>query len=337
MSQTAIQAAAVDLTEVRFRAAREADWRKLEALLDRIERGSLRKLPDEDLFALPVMYRATLSSLSVARETSLDRELVRYLEALATRAYFVTYSIRAPLGPRVLRFFARDWPEAVHALRRELAVVVLLMTAGAAVAWLLIARDTAWFFAIIPSSLAEDRDPTASTAELKRVLGGEKHGLLELFATFLFTHNTQVAFLSFALGAAFALPTLLLIVYNGCMVGAFLALYSSRGLGVEMAGWLTIHGTTELFAISIAGAAGVRIGMAVAFPGRRSRLAAATRAGRVAGLAMIGVVLMLLVAGGLEGIGRQVVTSTPLRFAIGGTALVGWLLYFFARRPTARA
>ena len=324
---------AADLTEVRFRAAREADWRRLEALLDRIERGSLRKLSDADLFALPVMYRATLSSLSVARETSLDRELVRYLEALATRAYFVTYSIRAPLFPRILRFFAHDWPEAVRALRRELAVVVVLMMAGAAVAWLLIARDAAWFYAIIPSSLAEGRDPTASTADLKRALGGGKQGFLELFATFLFTHNAQVALLSFALGAAFALPTLLLVVYNGCMVGALMALYASRGLGVELAGWLTIHGTTELFAIAIAGAAGLRIGMAVAFPGRLARLASAARAGRVAGLAMIGVVVMLFVAGGLEGIGRQIVTSTALRFAIGGSALVGWLLYFFARRP----
>ena len=328
-----MSALAADLTELRFRAAREADWIKLEALLDRIERGSLRKLPDEDLFALPLMYRATLSSLSVARETSLDRELVRYLEALATRAYFVTYSIRAPMGPRILRFFTHDWPAAVRELRRELAVVVLLTIAGAAVAWLLIARDPAWFYAIIPSSLAGGRDPTASTAELRRSLGrGRETGFLELFATFLFAHNAQVALLSFALGAAFALPTLLLMVYNGCMVGAFMALYAGRGLGVEMAAWLSIHGTTELFAIAIAGAAGLRIGLSVAFPGRLERLAAATRAGRVAGLAMIGVVLMLFVAGGLEGIGRQVVTDTGARFAIGGMMLVGWLLYFFARR-----
>ena len=329
--------AAADLTETRFRAAREADWRKLEALLDRIERGSLKKMSDEDLFALPVMYRATLSSLSVARETSLDRELVRYLEALATRAYFVTYSIRTPLFPRIVRFFAHDWPEAVRALRRELAVTAMVMAVGAVVAWLLVMQDAAWFYAIIPSSMAEGRDPTAATADLKRALGGGKQGFLELFATFLFAHNAQVAILSFALGAVFALPTLLLIVYNGCMVGALMALYSSRGLGIELAGWLAIHGTTELFAISIAGAAGLRIGMSVAFPGRHSRLAAATRAGRVAGMAMIGVVVMLFVAGGLEGIGRQVVTSTAVRFAIGGTALAGWLLYFFARRPSSHA
>ena len=87
--------------------------------------------------------------------------------------------------------------------------------------------------------------------------------------------------------------------------------------------------TLQVSAIAIAGAAGLRIGMAVAFPGRLDRLTAATRAGRVAGLAMIGVVLMLFVAGGLEGIGRQVVTATAGRFAIGGAALVGWLAYFF--------
>lgn len=320
---------ATGLTETRFRSAREGDWLRLEGLLDRIERGKLKALSDDDLFALPVLYRAALSSLSVARETSLDRELVRYLEALAMRAYFVTYAVRAPLRGRIVQFFMADWPAAVMALRRELAVSVLLMIAGMIVAWILVVQDPAWFYAIIPQDLAGGRDPTASTASLLNALGGSENGFLGLFATFLFTHNAQIAIMSFALGAAFGLPTLLLIVYNGCMVGAFMALYASRGLGLEMAGWLSIHGTTELFAIAIAGAAGLRIGMAVAFPGRLDRLTAATRAGRVAGLAMIGVVLMLFVAGGLEGIGRQVVTATAGRFAIGGAALVGWLAYFF--------
>ena len=77
-----------------------------------------------------------------------------------------------------------------------------------------------------------------------------------------------------------------------------------HGLGVALGGWLFIHGVTELFAITLAGAAGFRIGWALAFPGEQSRIDALTR--RRAGIAatvMVGVVVMLVVAGLLEGFG----------------------------------
>ncbi|WP_348246542.1 stage II sporulation protein M, partial [Salmonella enterica] len=70
---------------------------------------------------------------------------------------------------------------------------------------------------------------------------------LSAFATFLFTHNAQIAILSFALGFAFGIPTAVLIAGNGTMLGAILVLYFSRGLGFEFVGWLAIHGVTELF------------------------------------------------------------------------------------------
>jgi uncharacterized membrane protein SpoIIM required for sporulation len=91
-----------------------------------------------------------------------------------------------------------------------------------------------------------------------------------------------------------------------------------------------IHGTTEIFAICISGAAGIRIGMAVAFPGARSRVDSAALAGRTAATAMGGTVLMLAVAGLLEGVGRQVVDDDSLRMLIGAAMLVAWLAYFYA-------
>ncbi|MDB5725017.1 MAG: stage sporulation protein, partial [Novosphingobium sp.] len=101
---------------------------------------------------------------------------------------------------------------------------------------------------------------------------------------------------------------------------------------VDFIAWLSIHGTTELFAILLAGAAGLHIGRSMAFPGQRSILEAAAEAGRRASTVMAGVVLMLIVAAILEGFGRQLVDSTPGRFAVGGFMLVFWLVYFFAFR-----
>src|SRR5260221_3474500 len=138
--------------------------------------------------------------------------------------------------------------------------------------------------------MAQGRDPAASTAQLRSMLYDSHHGEgLSAFATFLFTHNAQVSILEFALGFAFALPTAIFDAYEGLTLGALMALYASRGMGVELGAWLSIHGATELFAGILSGAAGFHIGWAMAFPGDRPRLEAAAAAGRSAAAVMAGV------------------------------------------------
>ncbi|MES2442308.1 MAG: stage II sporulation protein M [Pseudomonadota bacterium] len=320
--------AGLTVSSRRFRDARGIDWARLEEMLDEIERGKASSLSDEDLFELPVLYRATLSSLSVARETSLDADLVAYLESLSTRAYFILYGVHAPFLRRVAGFFAHDWPAAVREVWRETGVAVVMMLVGAVSAYLLVRSDPSWYYAIIGEGLAQGRDPTASAQTLRESLYGSGDGL-SVFASMLFAHNASVAIVCFALGFAFGVPTLLTLLQTGCMMGAFFAVFVPKGLGLQFAAWLAIHGTTELFAIALAGAAGLRIGMAIAFPGRRTRFASAVAAGRTSGMVMLGVIVMLAVAGMLEGIGRQIVTSDWLRVAIGGGALLGWLVYFY--------
>jgi uncharacterized membrane protein SpoIIM required for sporulation len=322
-----------ELKSTRFRRERESDWKRLERLLGRLEREPASRLSDEDLLALPVLYRAALSSLSVARETSLDHALLDYLESLCARAYFLVYGARPSLRARVARFFAHDWPAAARALWRETALSAGLMALGVAVAAWLYAVDSDWFFAFVPKGLAGGRDPSASTQTLRAILymkGGG--GGLETFAAFLFTHNAQISILAFALGFAFGVPTALLIISNGCVMGAMGSLYARHGLLLPLGGWLLIHGVTELWAVTLAGAAGFRIGWALAFPGERGRLEAAAAAGRQAATLMSGVLVMLLCAGVLEGVGRQVVTSDLARYAIALATAAGWALYLYGAR-----
>lgn len=321
------------LKSQRFRRAREDDWRRLERLMDKAEKGSMSRLTDAEILAIPILYRSTLSALSVARETSLDQDLIGYLETLAARAYFFVYGSRSTLQDRLGGFFSTDWPAAVRGLWRETLVSAGLMLFGALVAGWLVTVEPEWFYAFVPGDMAGGRDPAASTESLRATLDGTEDAQgLSVFATFLFTHNAQVAILAFALGFALCLPTGLLVLYNGATLGAFVALFMSRGLGVEVGGWLLIHGVTELFAIVLAGAAGLRIGWSVAFPGRRRRLDAAMEAGRRAGIVMGGVVVMLLLAGLLEGFGRQLITDTSLRYAVAATTAVIWGAYFYAPR-----
>jgi uncharacterized membrane protein SpoIIM required for sporulation len=326
---------ALSLKSQRFRAEREADWRRLEALLLELEAGHHKELSDDDVIALPVLYRAALSSLSVARAISLDRNLIAYLESLCTRTYFFVYGSRTRLGERLTVFFRSDWPDAVRGLWRETLVAAGLGILGTITAFLLTMRDPAWYFAFVPRALAGPRTPRASAAELAKTLTTGQQDGMGFFASFLFTHNAQIALFAFALGFACCLPTALLMLYNGLMLGAFLALFVSHGLGVPAGGWLMIHGVTELFAVTLAGAAGFRLGWALCFPGRRSHREALADAGRTAAMAMAGVVLMLGVAGLLEGFGRQLITGTSARYAVAlGTAFI-WGLYFYrpGRKP----
>ena len=322
----------LQLKSTRFREEREAGWKKLESLLVKVEKGSAAGLSDEDLLAIPVLYRAALSSLSVARTISLDRSLLDYLESLCARAYFVVYGVRGTIWSSLGRFFLEDWPAAARALWKETVVAALLMLLGTAVGYGLVSSQPEWFDAFVAPALAAGRDPSASVATLRATLYGHQDQPLSAFAAYLFTHNAGVALVAFSLGFAFGLPTAFMVVTNGCMMGAFLALFAAKGLGYQAGGWLGIHGVTEISAVILASAAGFHVGWATALPGGKARLDAAAAAGRRAGALMGGVLVMLVFAGLLEGLGRQLIQDDIMRYAIAGATAVLWPSYLYLYR-----
>ncbi|WP_156841883.1 stage II sporulation protein M [Novosphingobium aquimarinum] len=329
--------AAAALRSDRFRLEREADWKRLEDIVVNMEKGRLRRVSDEDLLALPGLYRTVASSLSIARETSLDAATLAYLEALVKRAWFVVYGPRTSLVAWLRGFLGGGWSRAVQTIKLDVLIALAVMIAGTVVGWLLSASDTEWYYALVPGQFADARVPGASAEVLRNTLfGNEGQKGLGAFAAFLFSNNAQVSIMAFALGFAFGLPSLLLLVKNTAVLGAMLWLYHGAGLTIDFVGWIGVHGTTELFAILLAGGAGLHIGRAMAFPGDRPVLEAASEAGRCAALVMTGVVLMLVVAALLEGYARQLVGHTPGRFAIGGSMLAFWIIYLFGFGKRAR-
>lgn len=325
--------AAAVLRSDRFRLEREGDWTRLDAMVTAMEKGRLKQLADEDVMALPVLYRNLLSSLSIARESSLDAGLIAYLESLTLRAYFIVYGTRTTLGGWCRSFFGGGLSRAVRAIGLDILVALAVMVAGGVLGYCLVDADQQWFYRLVPAQFSDVRVPGASREALLGTLFGQQDGEgLSVFAAYLFSNNAQVAILAFALGFAFGVPTLLLLVYNTATLGAMLWVFASRGLTVEFVGWLSIHGTTELLAILLAGAAGLHIGRALGFPGQRSHMAALSHAGRTAAQVMTGVVIMLICAGLLEGFARQLIQSTELRYAIGYGILALWIAYFLAFR-----
>jgi len=120
---------------------------------------------------------------------------------------------------------------------------------------------------------------------------------------------------------------------NGLILGAFSWLYGARGMGWEFWAWTLPHGVTEIWALLLCAAAGLRMGQALVFPGRQSRLVSLQRAGDTAGVVALGAVAMFLVAGLIEGIFRQTVGEAVVRWSVAGGTFLLWSTYFlFAGR-----
>jgi uncharacterized membrane protein SpoIIM required for sporulation len=315
-----------------FRKGREDSWRELEGLVDRVERRGVHALSLDELQRLPILYRAALSSLSVARTIALDRDLLLYLESLALRSFLAVYGQRVSLLEGLRAFFGRELPAAVRSARWHIVIAALCLLVGTAAAFMLTVQDEAWFSPLVPSELAGGRGPSSTRADLlNQEIFGPWPGAVEafgIFANVLFSHNTLIGIMTFGLGMAAGIPTVMLSIYQGFPLGALLALHYNRDLTVDFLGWLAIHGVTELGALNLFAAGGLVIAEKILFPGCYSRVENLAMHGRLAAQMAVGAVLMLFVAAILEGGFRQLVQSTPLRFAIGIGVGAIWLAYF---------
>lgn len=321
----------IQLRSAEFRKGREEGWRKLEGLVERIEKNGVGSLNAKEAGELPLLYRAAMSSLSVARGIVLDRNLLLYLETLALRSYLAVYGPRSGMLENLRTFLTRDFPRYVRGLSRHLGIALIALAVGVLAGYLLVTSDINFFQTIVPEELAQGRGPASSQQSLRSSIFAPWPGFVDTFVVFansLFRHNTIVGIMCFGLGFALGVPTVLLLMYNGLIIGAFVGLHAEKDLAVEFVGWLSIHGVTEILAILLCAAAGLVVAEKILFPGRLPRLESLALYGRRAASVAAGAVLLFFLAGILEGGFRQLITSTPLRyaFALGSGAL--WLAYF---------
>ena len=331
---------ALTLRSTEFRKGREQSWRELDLLVERVERRGIKAVSAGELQRMPLLYRATLSSLSVARSIALDRNLLHYLEALSLRAYLVVYGPRTSLLAGLGEFFRRGFPAAVRKAGWHIALSFAAFVLGVTVGFLLINADEEWFNALVPDDLSGGRGPSATADELRRTelfppWPGFKDTFV-VFANYLFRRNSIVALLAFGLSFMAGVPTLLLMVYQGLIFGAFLAIHYRRGLLVDFLGWTAIHGVTEIGAFVLCGAAGLVVAEKILFPGRYSRLESLAIHGKQAAMIVAGAVAMLFIAGIIEGGFRQLIDVTSWRFVFAAVTAGLWLLYFSSGRGTAK-
>jgi uncharacterized membrane protein SpoIIM required for sporulation len=142
------------------------------------------------------------------------------------------------------------------------------------------------------------------------------------FSTFLIVNNTQVAVLSFAAGVFFCIGTVVILGFNGMILGAVGGVLVESGEAAFFVELAAAHGVLELSAIVVGAAAGLRMGWALVDPGLAPRRDALQAAAHAAIRMVVGTVPWVVVAGIIEAfISRRGLPAAPMAiigFAVGG-------------------
>ncbi|MEO7040139.1 MAG: stage II sporulation protein M [Candidatus Elarobacter sp.] len=311
------------MRERRFVSARRAQWDRLAALVDRAAARGVRTLTPDEIDELALTYRAATSDLAIARTRGEDAAVLEHLNRLTARAHAVVYVATAPTGwNRVRRFVQHEFPREVRRSWAPIGFCALLTIVSAVVAYTSTLADPANAHALLPGM---------ALPATQRALHDSNFGFDRAYspaaASEIITNNVRVAAIAFGGGMTAGVLTGWIILQNGLMLGAIGALFARAGFGADF--WATIapHGVIELSAIQIAGGAGLVLAAGYLRPGRARRGDALVVAARRAATLVLGVTLLLCVAGTIEGFVSPQRLPIPARAAIGLLTAVALLAY----------
>ncbi len=236
---------------------------------------------------------------------SAETNIRRYLESLVARSYSEVHEIRKKayrLAP--LHWFFRTFPQTfrchIHAFWVSFAVTLLgVLFGGLAIS---VDPEAKAIIMPFPHLQGDPSERVAKEEEVATKTGEDRlHGQKTTFSAYLMTHNTRVSIFTFALGITWGIGTLLLLFYNGVILGAVSVDYILAGETQFLVGWLLPHGVIEIPAILLAGQAGFVLAGALIGWGKRMSLR--MRLQRVFGhlvTLICGVAIMLVWAGFVE-------------------------------------
>ena len=281
------------MTRDEFLNKKQPIWSELEASLKRTRRRANNLSPTQ-LDRLGYLYRRVTSDLAVARRDFPEDRCVPYLNALASRAHAGIYQ-SAPLKRNAIRhFFLAGFPTLFRSNRRFVIAAFLMFAIGFIAAYWIALGNSGLAEKLVPQNIVEtihDKEMWTDVPALQR----------NLFASFVMTNNIQVAFSAFALGVTFMIGTVHILAFNGVLIGAVAGLCHVHGLALPLWSFVSPHGYIELTTIFIAGAAGLKMGYALIAPGLLTRKQALTDAAKVAVQLIGGCVVLLVIAGLIEG------------------------------------
>jgi uncharacterized membrane protein SpoIIM required for sporulation len=262
-------------------------WTELEKILRKLEEEPNWQMDLAQLKHFHYLYERASADLGKIVTFASEPETRHYLESLVARAYGEIHESREKAARlNLLQWFFQTFPQT---FRRHVRAF-----------WLAIAFDPDSKSVLMPFSHLQG-SPAERVAREEQAahdpLAGERGG----FSAMLMTHNTQVSIFAMALGATWGVGTILLLFYNGVILGAVAVDYILAGQSRFLAGWLLPHGSFEIPAILIAGQGGLILGGALIGWGRSASLKSRLRAVAPDLVTLIfGVMVLLIWAGFVE-------------------------------------
>ncbi len=318
----------------RFLLDRRPVWDALDALLTRADDVELSRGEMQELVEL---YRRTCSDLNRARSQTANPEILGHLNQLTGRAYRFIYRAGhdTQAGPAFVRLITREIPAAFRRERLSIAIAAAAFLLGTLFGSIAVLVDPANGERLVPAMFFTE-SPKERVEKIER--GEERISNVEealLFGASLYTHNIRVSFLAFALGALTIVLGIVILFYNGVILGAVGTMYVLDDVSVFFFAWVGPHGALELPAIIFGGAAGLLVGRALLMPGDLSRGASLRRVLPSVWRIIIGAALTLICAGLIEGSFSQFSAKTipyALKIAVAVLLFLGLTTYLFLRR-----
>jgi uncharacterized membrane protein SpoIIM required for sporulation len=276
-------------------------WAELEKILTRLEADPDARQPLEQVQRFHQLYERTAADLARITTYSSEPETRRFLENLVARAYGEIHETREKhrrFYP--LQWFFKTWPQTFRRHIRAFYLSLAITLAGCAFGGLALAFDPDAKPVLMPFSHLM-QDPAKRVAEEENSTGDRLHGHKTTFSAQLMTHNIEVAVFTLSLGMTWGVGTIIMLFYNGVILGAVAVDYVRAGETKFLLGWLMPHGVIEIPAILIAGQAGLMLARALI--GRGSRTPLRTRLREISGdvsTLIFGVGVMLVWAGLIE-------------------------------------
>jgi uncharacterized membrane protein SpoIIM required for sporulation len=308
-------------------------WKKLEKILNE---GQSRKMSSRDLHTLTRLYPALATDVALARKFSLEAGTQKYLNDLAIRCHGLLYTGLAPKSTNRWRhFFTKTYPQLFRKLKYYiwLSVAVFALGMGTGFVDSIVNPNHATLY--VPRGLDIVDSKTVTSQDVSERYRMQPGSVMTVSIT---TNNIRVAVIAFAGGVLAGIGSIFLLLFNGLMLGGFMGHFYNHGLMYPVAAFLTPHGCLEIFAIIVAGAAGLRMGLSIAMPGRLRRGEALRHGASDALLLLAGTIPMFIVAGFTESFitpASEDIIPDGAKIIIGISLLVltlGWLKFIGRKR-----
>ena len=288
-------------TAGRFAGRKRERWDEFQRLADRAARAGLDGFAAHELPDFAARYREVAADLARARTYRADEATLARLERLVTAGHNALYRDERGTWRRFGQVLLRECPAAILRARGYVLVACLAFLAPAAAGYALMRDRPALAAEVLPDVML-----SRAAAGADRQAAGRRYVDVStedrpLMASGIISNNVRVAIACFAGGIFLGVGSLVLLGFNGLMIGATAGHFANVGLLAYLLEFILGHGLLELFAIWVAGAAGFLLGRTVVAPGELSRADALVLSGRTAVRMLGGAAVLLVVAGLIEG------------------------------------